>query len=220
MRSLIVIPAFNEESTVGDVVEMCSQYGDVLVINDGSTDSTLMAARRASALVVTNACNKGYEYSLNVGYLAALELHYDLMITIDADGQLPTECIPKFMNSIEQGACIVIGHRKDIPRVCERFLSYLSSRLSPIIDPYCGMKAYNLSVVKFKKFSNYNSIGTSLALKYIERNLRCQNIEIEVRRREGQSKFGGRLSSEMKLFVSMLFGTYRLIINWIKKNAN
>ena len=96
MRSLIVIPAFNEEATVSNVVNSCTKYCDVLVVDDGSTDKTFRAAIDSGAVVIPNKINKGYEHCLNVGYSYAHKLGYDLMITMDADGQLPSKSIPKF----------------------------------------------------------------------------------------------------------------------------
>ena len=97
-----------------------------------------------------------------------------------------------------------------------KLLSFPSSRLSNIFDPYCGMKAYDLKALKRKTFSKYNSIGTSLALEYVEQKLKCVNIDIDTEKREGRSKFGGKLSSELQLLHSLLIGYYRLMKNWIK----
>ena len=223
-RSLIVIPAYNEVANVANVVKSCAQYSDVLVVDDGSNDNTLKASTEAGAIVITNETNRGYEYSLNVGYAYAIKLNYDLMITMDADGQLPPNTIPKFLDAINAGACLVVGRRRKIARLCEKVLSYTSSRLGTILDPYCGMKAYNLKVLRRKAFSKYNSIGTSLAFEYVEQKFRCENIDIDINERDGKSKFGGKLSSEFKLFHSMFIGNYRLTKNWLKgrssKNAN
>ena len=223
-RSLIVIPACDEGATVADVVKSCTQYCDVLVIDDGSKDNTFKASTEAGAIVIANETNRGYEYSLNVGYAYAKAQNYSSMITMDADGQLPPNSVPKFIDAIEAGACLVVGRRRKIQRLCEKILSYASSRLSTILDPYCGMKAYNLKVIRSETFSKYNSIGTSLAFEYIEKNLKCKNIEIDISEREGVSKFGGKLSSELKLFYSMVIGNYRLVKNWVKgsdiKSAN
>ena len=215
-RSLIVIPALNEVDTVAKVVRNCARYCDVLVIDDGSIDNTFKTSAEAGAIVISNGSNKGYEYSLNAGYAYAIKLSYNLMITMDADGQIPPDNIPKFIDAIEAGACLVVGRRRKIPRLCEKILSFSSSRLGTIFDPYCGMKAYNLNALKRKAFSNYNSIGTSLALEYVERNLNCENIDIDINKRDGKSKFGGKLLSELKLFPSMFIGNYRLVRNWIK----
>ena len=216
-RSLIVIPAYNEVANVADVVKSCAKYCDVLVVDDGSIDNTCKASTEAGATVITNKTNRGYEYSLNIGYKYAVKFNYDLMITMDADGQLPPNNIPEFIEAIDAGACLVVGRRRKIARLCENILSYSSSRLSSILDPYCGMKAYNLKALRRKAFSEYNSVGTSLAFDYIEQKLKCKNIDIDINDREGKSKFGGKLSSELKLLCSLFIGYYRLLKNWIKE---
>ena len=219
VRSLIVIPAFNEEATVSNVVSSCAKYCDVLVVDDGSTDKTYRAATESGAVVIPNKINKGYEHCLNVGYSYAHKLGYDLMITMDADGQFPSKSIPKFLDAIEGGASLAVGRRKKISRVCEKLLSFFSSRFGTILDPYCGMKAYKLKVLTRKNFSDYNSIGTSLAFEYFEKNLKCANIDIYVDERQGKSKFGGKLASEFKLIHSMFIGNYRLLKNWMKERV-
>jgi glycosyltransferase involved in cell wall biosynthesis len=219
LKSLIVIPAYNEEGTVAGVVKSCLDYCDVLVVNDGSIDETLTASKDAGALIATSEVNQGYEFCLNVGYAHARKLGYDVMITMDADGQLPSKSIPRFLNAIEDGAGVVVGQRNNVDRICEKILSYFSSRLTPMMDPYCGMKAYDLRALKLKKFSRYNSIGTSLALEYIEQKLTCKNIDIEISERKGSSKFGGKLKSELKLFCSMIIGSRRITAFWIKRNT-
>ena len=220
MSSLVVIPAWNEERTILGVVRECAAYCDVLVIDDGSNDGTSQRAFSGGAVVISNGANKGYEYSLNVGYQHALAKNYDLLITIDGDGEIPTGAISQVILGIEQGAGVVVGKRPRMPRICERLLSHISSRLSTLSDPYCGLKAYNLAMVKNKVFSTYNSFGTSLALDYIELGFRCKNVDIDIVPREDDSRFGGRLTSEVKLIPSLLISSYRLVKNYIKKSGD
>lgn len=213
-NALVVIPAFNEEVTVKDVIKLCAEYCDVVVINDGSTDGTAIAASLVESTVLSNEKNEGYEYSLNVAYTYALRHKYDVIITMDADGQLPAEMLPKFLAAIDDGASLVVGNRMVKPRACEKTLAFFTRKIKSLKDPYCGMKAYNLNSLKRSTFSEYNSIGTSLALDYIEANLPFKNIDIEVKSRIGESKFGGKLSSELKLFPSMIIGVSRLLKIW------
>lgn len=214
---LIVIPAFNEERTIANVVDGCLRFGHVLVVDDGSSDRTRSVSETAGASVISNTINRGYEYSLNIGYTFAIEQHYDVMITMDADGQLPPESVPEFITAITSGANLVVGKRKNLRRFCEKALSYSSSRLSVIVDPYCGMKAYHLKAFQKDNFSTYNSIGTALAFDYVELGLRTENIAINIKERDGTSRFGRLLVSEFRLCPSMLVGQYRLIKMWIKK---
>jgi len=212
---LVAIPAFNEEATIKNVVTACTKYCDVLVVDDGSKDGTVNAAIHDRVTILSNDGNKGYEFSLNAAYFYAIENNYDVLITMDADGQLPVKTIPKFINAIEDGASLVIGNRRIKPRVCEKIFAFFALRFSTLKDPYCGMKAYCLESLRGTRFSRYNSIGTSLALDYFEYKLLCMNIDIETQQRSGKSKFGGNLSSELKLFRSMIIGIFRLLKNWL-----
>jgi glycosyltransferase involved in cell wall biosynthesis len=214
---LIVIPAFDEAPTIREVVLNCTKYGDVLVINDGSKDQTGPVALSAGATLVSNEKNLGYEASLNVGYMYALSNGYEMMLTMDADGQLPESSVPLFIDSLQSGAALVVGKRKIISRVTENLLAKLAYFVSGIYDPYCGMKAYNLTVNRQQYFSKYNSIGTALAIDYLALGLLATNIEIEINVRVGQSKFGGSIASELRLTPSFFVGVVRLILIWLSR---
>ena len=94
---------------------------------------------------------------------------YKIMITFDADGQLPYTSIPTFIKLIRNGVDIVIGKRTRIKRFTEKILAKLAL-VCGVADPYCGMKAYNLKANKQNYFSRYNSVGTALTLDYIAKN--------------------------------------------------
>mgnify|MGYP001471529812 FL=1 len=65
-RLLIVIPALNEQSTITPIIQNSICFGDILVIDDGSTDKTRNFAKAEGAFVISNLKVRGYEYSLNV----------------------------------------------------------------------------------------------------------------------------------------------------------
>ena len=92
----IVIPAFNEESTISNVVQSVTQYGVVIVVNDTSTDKTEQMAEGAGAILVNHKENKGYDGALNSGFAKAKELNCDIVITFDADGQHNEEYIQEY----------------------------------------------------------------------------------------------------------------------------
>ena len=102
-------------------------------------------------------------------------------------------------------------------RVGRKQVAFLAKRFGSFNDPYFGMKAYCLDSLNRNEFSQYNSIGTSLALDYIEARLPCENIDIEIRNRIGESKFGCELSSELKLFRLMAIGSFGLLKTWVNR---
>ncbi len=87
-KKVIVIPAYNEETTVADVVRQAALVADqVVVVDDGSRDRTCEVARGAGAVVLQHAVNRGLGGALGTGIAAALALGADFVVTMDADGQ-------------------------------------------------------------------------------------------------------------------------------------
>ena len=92
MRTLVFIPAWNEEDSVAGVIEDVRGAlpdADVLVVDDGSGDATAARAREAGALVASLPFNQGLGAALQTGYLYALREGYDFCAHLDADGQHP-----------------------------------------------------------------------------------------------------------------------------------
>ena len=83
-----MIPALNEVETIEQVVSSLLRYGDVLVVDDGSHDSTAEVATLAGAMVVVNKNNLGYDGALNVGFQFAKLNKYEKMISTGSTGTL------------------------------------------------------------------------------------------------------------------------------------
>ena len=79
----IVIPAFNENETIIDVILSVQKYGDVIVVDDGSLDSTIESAKSTSAIIISHEKNLGYEASISSGINYAINEKYQYIITID-----------------------------------------------------------------------------------------------------------------------------------------
>jgi glycosyltransferase involved in cell wall biosynthesis len=112
-KVLVVIPALNAERSIGAVVRESKLVNDeVLVIDDGSSDRTGEMARIAGARVIRHGVNKGKGAALKTGFAYALENGFEVVITLDADGQHLPHQIPKFMTAYEEtGADLIIGGR-------------------------------------------------------------------------------------------------------------
>lgn len=108
----IVMPALNEEKSIGSVLKMARKYAwKIIVVNDGSTDKTARIAKASGAIVVTHEKNMGLGASLRDGFRKAIELRADIIFTIDADGQHLPDDIPNFLPKISQGYDFVLGER-------------------------------------------------------------------------------------------------------------
>ena len=112
----IVVPALNEAATIAAVVERISYYGQVIVVDDGSTDATAELARKAGADVVSHSANQGYDGALNTGFARAAELGCAYIITIDADGQHNPSQLTQMIALLEDGNELVLGIRDRFAR--------------------------------------------------------------------------------------------------------
>ncbi len=112
-RVLIMIPAWNEAASIGDVVaEIRGELPeiDVLVIDDGSSDDTALAARQAGATVVRLPFNLGVGGARRLGFRYAKAHGYQVAVQIDADGQHDPRYVPKLIDGL-QDVSLVIGAR-------------------------------------------------------------------------------------------------------------
>jgi glycosyltransferase involved in cell wall biosynthesis len=119
VRTLVFIPAWNEEASVAEVVADVSAKvpgADVLVVDDGSTDATAARARAAGSRVASLPFNQGLGAALQTGYLYALREGYDFCAHLDADGQHPAGEVERLLEEVrEDRADLVIGSRYHDP---------------------------------------------------------------------------------------------------------
>ncbi len=109
---IALIPAYNEEPYISDVVKGVLKYVPAVVIDDGSTDKTAAAAALAGAKVLAHQVNRGKGQALNTGFEYALDRGVAAAITIDADGQHDPDEIPLFIEAFRAGkGDLIIGQR-------------------------------------------------------------------------------------------------------------
>jgi len=114
MKTLIIIPAYNEEECIEGVINkvIASCNADVVVVNDGSSDNTYECAKKTKATVIDLPFNLGIGGAVQAGYLYAYKNKYDVAIQFDGDGQHNPEYINTMIKIIEKNeADIVIGSR-------------------------------------------------------------------------------------------------------------
>ncbi len=113
MKIVVVIPAYNEEKVVGEVVHAAIKEGfSVIVVDDGSTDRTGEIAREAGAKIYRHIINLGLGATLATGLMAARRYNPDIVVTMDADGQHRAQDIPLLIKPLENlRADFVVGSR-------------------------------------------------------------------------------------------------------------
>jgi len=114
-RVAVVVPAYNEENTIGGVVRKIIALGEgftPIVINDDSSDKTFSVANREGALVIDLPCNLGIGGAVQTGFRYAFRNGYDVCVQVDGDGQHPVSEIPNLARIlVDEGYDIVIGSR-------------------------------------------------------------------------------------------------------------
>lgn len=114
-RTLVIIPALNEERFIAPVISGIRKEDgsfDILVVNDGSKDRTEDIAEEMGAMVIAHTYNLGYGAALQTGFRFAVNKGYDYVITLDADGQHDPMSIPELFSSLSaSGADVIIGSR-------------------------------------------------------------------------------------------------------------
>ncbi|MEX2183676.1 MAG: glycosyltransferase family 2 protein [Chloroflexota bacterium] len=109
---LVLIPAFQEGPRIAAVVTAAARHLPVVVVDDGSTDTTAEAAERAGATVLRQMSNVGKGAALRAGFRHALDAGYEAVVTLDADGQHDPAEIPLFLAAfVAPRPGLVVGRR-------------------------------------------------------------------------------------------------------------
>jgi glycosyltransferase involved in cell wall biosynthesis len=154
-----VIPAFNEEKHIGDVVRRTrAKIDNVLVVDDGSTDATTQRAREAGAEVAVHPQNRGKGEAIRSGLRHWLDRQFDWVIILDADAQHRPEEIDRFVVAAVSAAKpkLLLGNRMDdvgaMPLVRRMVNRYMSNKISracgqKIPDTQCGFRMIHRELI-------------------------------------------------------------------------
>jgi glycosyltransferase involved in cell wall biosynthesis len=193
-RIIAVIPAFNEERTIGSVVIRTRRYANtVIVIDDGSRDATAEIAAAAGAILVRHTANSGKGVALNTGFEKAKEFDPDVVVTLDADWQHAPEELDDVVRPILMNqADIVIGSRylkedNEVPLtriIGHSAFNALTNRLSgtTLTDSQSGFRAFSRRALQSLSFrSNGFSVESEMQFLLKEHSLRAMEVPITIR---------------------------------------
>ena len=229
MRTLIIIPAYNESGNIERVVnnlrDNYSQF-DYVIINDGSKDNTAEICRKFGFNLIDLPVNLGLAGAFQTGMKYALLNDYDAAIQFDGDGQHRPEYIEKMESEmVASGADIVIGSRfvtekkPFSPRMAGSRLISLLILLTTgrhIKDPTSGMRLYGRKVLKeFADKPNYGPEPDTIAY-LINRNCTVREVQVVMDERiAGTSylSFMPSLHYMLRICLSILF------VQWFRKRG-
>lgn len=210
---LIIIPAYNEEKNLGDVLSKLqgppfSDYVDVLVVNDGSFDATANVAREYGVTVISNVYNMGYGSALQLGYKYACRHRYPYVIQMDGDGQHDVCNIERIYKELKSEDAdgnlpdIVLGGR--FMEGSSEFKTSLSKKIAytlfrglirlctgnKICDPTTGLQGLNQNAYTF--YSGYKKFDD----KFPDANMITQMMLLGYNVREIPAVMHQRLSGK------------------------
>jgi glycosyltransferase involved in cell wall biosynthesis len=227
-RRIAIVPALNEEASVGAVVDEIRAVDpsfDVLVVDDGSTDRTTAVAAARGARVVRLPFNLGIGGAMQTGYRFALERGYDVAVQVDGDGQHDPAELPALLTPLLAGeADLVVGSRFAgrglyraplFRRVGMRLFAWTASRMAgqPLTDTTSGFRAVNRrGIVLFAEEYPHDYPEVEAVVTVARARLRVAEVPVTMRLR-----FGGRSSIAgftgpyyvVKVLVAVLVGLLR-----------
>ena len=221
---LIIIPAYNEQGRVGQVVrdvQTTLPSADVLVIDDGSGDQTAAEAADAGAILLSLPVNSGYGAALQTGYEFGVRNGYGIVGQIDADGQHRAEYLLEMLMALEeQGADVIIGSRflnRDghyRPSLARAVGIGLFARITSLIthqhvsDPTSGFQLMRIDVARFFCSDVYPTDypDADILILLHRAGYRVREVAVQMRPSPGKSMHSG-LSSPyyvIKMILSIL----------------
>lgn len=220
MKVYCVIPAFNEENSIVEVLKKVKPLvSEVIVVDDGSKDKTYELSKAQGVRVLRHIINRGQGASLETGDQYALRAGADIIVHFDADGQFLTEEIKDLTAPIECGqADIVFGSRflekksnmpvfkKAVMMPLARALNYLLFGVN-LSDPQCGFRAMSAKAAGKIGICNDGMAHCSEIIgKAFQNELRIKEVPVTVIYHEFGQKMSGGFRIIKDLIISKIIG--------------
>ena len=232
---LVIVPAFNEEGAIGDVVRSIRTYVKgvpVLVLDDCSGDGTVGVARQAGAEVLTLPHHLGLGGCVQAGYKLAHELGFRYVIRVDGDGQHDARDIPRVYDMLKTSGCeMVIGSRfAEVNGSSTSFVRSIGIRFfrmvlrpilgKPVHDPTSGFVGVNHRALEVFSRSfplEYPEIEALVVLQ--RRRFRFEEVPCKMRpRTTGRSSITAKKS--LYYIAHVLLGVFVNVLKYDGRTRN
>ena len=202
---IVTIPAYNEERTIGLVIEDIKKVMDenkynykILVIDDGSRDKTAQISTEKGAQVFSHQFNLGLAEAFRTEMKKCLELNADIIVHTDADGQYLAKDIPRLINEIKNNYDLVLGsrfkgHIEEMPlikRLGNKAFARVISKITkfPISDPQTGFRAFTKQVAEKIKVQSTHTYTQEAVIRAVREKFKVKEIPVYFAKREGKSR--------------------------------
>ena len=226
MKIVVTIPAYNEEKTIGSLINKIHAVMDsrrydykVLVVDDGSKDKTAEVAKLANAVVYSHPKNYGLADTFRTETEKALKLGADVIVHIDADIQYKPEEIPLLLKEIENGYDLVLGsrfkgkieHMPIIKKLGNKAFSRVVSNITGIriSDAQTGFRAFTKDVAEKIKITSNHTYTQEQIIRAVKKKFKIKEVPIYFAKRKDKSRL---ISNPFKYAISAwinLIRTYR-----------
>ncbi len=209
-RFLTALPVYNEAKHVTAVLDEVAKYaGDVLVVDDGSTDGTReLLAARDDIHVILHEENRGYGAALHTAFEYAILRRYDLIVTIDCDGQHEPQRIAQIAFDCSE-TDILSGSRyldldqstENVPSDRMKINQTITAELNELLglditDAFCGFKAYcTKALAKLNLTETGYAMPLELWVQAAKHGLRISEMSVPLIYLEEERSFGGALDA-------------------------
>ncbi len=225
-RTAVVIPAHNEESSIGKVIAAIPRaaVSEIFVVDNGSVDRTARAAEEAGATVVSEP-RKGYGYACTTGIVRAMEQSPEVIVFLDGDYSDYPDDLPTIVRPIQdEGYDLVIGSRMIGTREPGAMLpqaifgNWLASLLIRFfwgyrftdLGPFRAIRSDALARLRMSEMTFGWTV--EMQVKAAKLGLRCTEVPVRYRRRIGSSKVTGTLSGTIKASYRILFTIFKYVV--------
>ena len=193
MKITVGLPAYNEEKNIAKIIVQLKKVADqIIVCDDGSTDSTSIIAESLGVIIIKHPKNLGYGSAIRSIFLKSREINSEVLVTIDADGQHKIEDIEKVVKPIVDGrADVSIGSRfldkhDNAPKYRKLGINIItkvtnSSLSEKITDAQSGFRAYNNKVLQTLTPSDSGmGISTEILIKSSNLGFKIAEVPTEI----------------------------------------
>ena len=195
MKTLVIIPAYNEQDNIVPLIKDIKSYGyDYLIINDCSTDNTPVILNDCSYNHLDLPINVGLAGVTQIGFRYAYDNKYDCAICVDGDGQHQPSYVKKLIDEIEDGYDYVVGSRFveekkpfSMRMIGSRIICFLIRMKTgkKITDPTSGMRALGRRVIEeFSDSMNFYAEPDALC-HILNKKYKVKEVQVEMKEREG-----------------------------------